>query len=348
LISIIVPCYNAAASIEECLCSVCSQSFEDLEVIVVDDGSTDESAALAEALAAREPRIRVIRQANGGVSVARNTGLDAARGEFIGFADADDRLLPGALDALFARMNADPAPDIVSSLHRQRDSGEGVRVIRPAIRRPTKNTSLGLLIEGDGVYNAVYNKLYRRALLKGRSIRFQAGLAVGEDALFNLEAYAQADRVVHLPAVTYEYRVHGASAMGGITKSGHYARHLPWLAHIRCLLARLGLREAFFRRYCYSHTLRASRSLGFLGMLRAFNGEIRTSVLQGVDRSKLRKSFLPMYGLVRAGLFPAVLCLVFPLLRPRAKAGRAVRWIVYFALAPLRLFRGSGGNTRCS
>jgi len=355
LISVVVPCYNAAPYLEECLASVRGQRVAGtagIEVIVVDDGSTDGSGALLDALAAHDPRIRPLHQANAGVSSARNAGLDAARGEFVAFVDADDRLLPGALTALYARAAGDPAPDIVSSRHIQRYPDGSVRPIRPAGRCRRRSAVLALLIRGDGVFNAMYNKLYRRALLERWAIRSQPGLRVGEDALFNLEAYARAGEVAHLPAATYEYRIHGASVMGAITKAEHYARHLPWLDGIGAALSRLGLREVFFRRYCYSRALRLSRSRGVSGMLRAFNREVRPAVLEGVDPAMLRWCDRPLYTLVRAGLFPAPLCLMYPLLRAPDAARRAARWAAYLVSLPARLLQKApfdkGGGTACS
>jgi len=347
LISVVIPCHNAAPYLEGCLTSVCAQTLPntvEIEIIAVDDGSTDGSGALLDALAGKDPRICVITQANAGVSAARNAGLDAARGTFLAFVDADDLLLPGALAALHERIAEDPAPDIVSSLHRQRYPGGGSRVIRPAGRCRTRNRVLALLMEGDGIYNSLYNKLYRRASLEKWGIRLQPGLRIGEDALFNLEAYARADRTAHLPVVTYEYRIHGQSAMGGIPKAGHYARHLPWLEGIRAALKRLGLREAFLFRYCHSHALRLRRSAGFVGMLRAFNREVRPAALDGVDADKLRWGTRLMYALLRAGLFPVVYGVVFPMLRLPYIAKRAGRWIAHFARLPMRLLRKKRGG----
>lgn len=90
LVSVIVPCHNYGRYLAECLASILGQTHRNVELIVVDDGSTDESAAVAEGIAAGDARVRVIRQANGGISKARNTGIAAATGTYIGFIDADD------------------------------------------------------------------------------------------------------------------------------------------------------------------------------------------------------------------------------------------------------------------
>ena len=118
-ISVIVPVYNAAATLDRCVESVLGQSVPGgLELILVDDGSRDASPALCDGWAARDDRVRVIHQPNGGPSAARNAGLDAARGEYLGFVDADDRLLPGVYTAGLDRMEHEQLDLLVFGLER--------------------------------------------------------------------------------------------------------------------------------------------------------------------------------------------------------------------------------------
>jgi glycosyltransferase involved in cell wall biosynthesis len=336
LISVIVPCYNAAPYLEACVASLCAQTLGDIEVWIVDDGSTDGSGALADACIARDARVRVLRQANAGVAAARNAGLEAAQGEWISFVDADDTLKADALATLYAAIERTPEADIVSARHRERYADGRCRVFGPGKRCRRREQVLARLIEGDSVYNSMCNKLYRRNLLERWHIRAQEGLRIGEDALFNLEAYARAGNTVHLPAVTYEYRIHGGSAMVSISRAEHYARHLPWLIGMRVTLERLNLREAFFRPYCHSHTLRLYKSRGLGGALYAFNAEVRPAALEGVDPGKLRWMIRPMYAAVRAGLYPPMYCLIFPSLRARDFFKRVGRWAMYFVRRPFR------------
>ena len=104
MISIITPAYNAASHLEAALNSVLAQTWSDWEWVIVNDGSTDGTAAFLDAL--DEPRIRVVHQANGGVSAARNVGLDLARGDYVTFLDADDVLPPDALEQRAAFLDA--------------------------------------------------------------------------------------------------------------------------------------------------------------------------------------------------------------------------------------------------
>ena len=102
LISVVIPVYNAEQFLPACLDSVLHQDYPSFEILVIDDGSTDGSAALIDRYAAREPRIVALHQRNAGVSAARNRGLTEARGEYIAFVDADDRVTPSYLSHLLS------------------------------------------------------------------------------------------------------------------------------------------------------------------------------------------------------------------------------------------------------
>lgn len=106
MISVVIPLYNKEASIEQSLKSVLSQSYDDFEVVIVDDGSTDASVSIVESI--NDPRLRLIKQENGGPSKARNTGVQNARGEWIVFLDADDEFLPNALKMFAETIKANP------------------------------------------------------------------------------------------------------------------------------------------------------------------------------------------------------------------------------------------------
>lgn len=143
LFSIIMPVYNAAETLCDAVGSITAQTCPDWELLLVDDGSTDASAALAERLAAADPRIRLLRQQNAGICAARNRGLDEAKGTYIGFCDDDDLYEPAALAAaaeLLGRemqTEAGGLPDLVRTgytLARQADDGRLVPLPHPAGR----------------------------------------------------------------------------------------------------------------------------------------------------------------------------------------------------------------------
>ena len=112
-LSVIVPAYNARETLKRCLDSILGQSFRDLELIVVDDGSTDETPRICDEYAAADERVRVLHQPNGGVSRARNAGIDAARGERLAFVDADDHLLPEAYETMLRALEETGAETVL-------------------------------------------------------------------------------------------------------------------------------------------------------------------------------------------------------------------------------------------
>ena len=107
LISVIVPVWNGEATLLACVESILTQSLRDMEIILVDDGSTDGTWALMESLREKDERIRILRQENGGVSEARNAGIEQSRGTYIRFVDADDKLPPDSMRVLAERMQRD-------------------------------------------------------------------------------------------------------------------------------------------------------------------------------------------------------------------------------------------------
>lgn len=157
-ISVIVPVYNVERYVSECLESILSQNIGNgtFEVVAVDDGSTDSSGAIVDQFSERDGRLRVIHQENGGLSSARNTGLDAARGRFVAFVDSDDRLAPGHLHALLEAMELGTT-DVVSGLWRRIDED---------------GAPLGLG-EARRTHMAPWGRLYRRSVWE--RVRFPLG-----------------------------------------------------------------------------------------------------------------------------------------------------------------------------
>ena len=117
MISVIIPVYNVEKFLAECVDSVLAQTYTDWEAILVDDGATDASGAMCDAYAAKDPRIRVIHRENGGLSAARNTGLKAARGEYVYFLDSDDYIEPDTLALLLETAEREQADVVFFAEH---------------------------------------------------------------------------------------------------------------------------------------------------------------------------------------------------------------------------------------
>ena len=183
MISLIIPVYNAEKRIGPCLDALRQQSCRDFEILVIDDGSTDRTAELTAERAALDPRIRLIRRENGGVSAARNTGIEQARGELLAFLDSDDSCDPAFLDALRALYAPGVLP--VADVIRSDRQGSALLQAEPAFRLPENwqgEFLFGSL--GKQIAFSVCNKLFCAETLKTHGIRFPEEVTVGEDMLF--------------------------------------------------------------------------------------------------------------------------------------------------------------------
>ena len=205
-LSLIVPAYNVAGHLDACLASIAAQTWTDFDCIVVDDGSTDDSGAIADGWAARDARFRVIHQDNAGLSGARNSGLAVAEGAVIGFVDGDDRLVPDALARMMATLEETGADWVACGLTSVLPDGSGfthsARHDAPALRAGAAMTRIPLTNWSDVVahFPSAWNKLYRRSLIAG--LTFDAGTWF-EDHAFFLQAAARTDHIVHLPQALY-------------------------------------------------------------------------------------------------------------------------------------------------
>ena len=219
-ISVIVPVYNVEEYLPRCLESILGQTYRDLQVILVDDGSTDGSSRLCAEFAERDPRIECIRISNSGVSAARNRGLEAAKGRWIGFVDADDYIEAGFYETLVTHLTHSDK-QIVCCGVRAEDT-EGNRIERFKGRRfPAgeqdfdRDDALLRYLNPDTriLYWAVWNKLYSAELLKG--IAFENGRVIAEDFDFTLRCFLRSNGLRYIPDELYHYLVRPGSAITG-------------------------------------------------------------------------------------------------------------------------------------
>lgn len=257
-VSVIVPCYQNGQTVGKTIRSIQAQTERAWELIMVDDGSTDDTGEILDRFALREPRIRIIHQKNGGVSAARNAGLAAARGEWVAFVDADDWLLLDGLKTLLSL--CDDETDIVCGAYAMRYIDEGNREEIHTCRDGDYQTVVESLIRGDSALNSMCARLYRREMLQRHAIQAPVGVKIGEDVLFNLDAFAAARRWVISEALVYIYEFGGDSAMTRVRANVfHGSRDL--LRGIDDFLERRDEKTAFFRAHIdiYIRTLRADR-----------------------------------------------------------------------------------------
>lgn len=207
LVSVIVPVYNVASYLEECLDSVVGQTYRNLEIIVVDDGSTDGSGAVCDEYAKKDGRIQVIHQPNRGLSVARNVGLDVAKGDHISFVDSDDAVSPVFIEALLSA-----GADVAQCASCRNAEGLNRENRRPAFEYLTNvEASERLQFDSTGDATVVWNKLYRRGLFD--AIRFPEGKQ-HEDEFVTYRVLWDAGQMAVTGELLYFYRRRPASVMG--------------------------------------------------------------------------------------------------------------------------------------
>lgn len=214
MVSIIIPAYNAESTLRRACMSVLEQSYADLQLIVVNDGSTDGTETLLRELCLEHPNLVAVHQRNGGVSKARNTGLDAAEGEYIMFLDADDELLPGIVEDLVRMMCAFSCDVIACPCERVRPDGSSFFTTFPLRADPQVWKGMegfeNSLRDHPATYS-VWAKLYRAEILDG--VRFVEGRRLHEDGFFLFELLQKEPTMVltQKPAVRYHMGADSAS-----------------------------------------------------------------------------------------------------------------------------------------
>ena len=203
MISVIVPIYNAEKYIHRCIDSILAQSYTDYELLLIDDGSPDGCGAICDAYAAKDSRVRVFHKENGGVSSARNLGLDNAQGEWITFVDIDDYLHPEFLSSLYAQNDT----DLVVGSFQLVGSDEKWDVVlenRFYDRAKLGDSVFELLIKVN--FQTPWGKLFKRNLLNAHQLRFDDKMIANEDFLFvlNYLLYVQSLRTSAASGYYYE------------------------------------------------------------------------------------------------------------------------------------------------
>lgn len=211
LISVIVPIYNVEPYLNSCVQAIVNQTYDNLEIILVDDGSPDNCPALCDAWAERDSRIKVIHKTNGGLSDARNAGLAAATGELISFIDSDDWIEPAFFSALYHAMERTGAEIAECATQYVAEDGAIIRTRNAAPGPLDHIEALRRLVLEDGVYQTVWNKLYRREMIEG--IPFEKGKH-HEDDFWTYQIFDRINTLAVVSTPMYNYRQRGSSIIG--------------------------------------------------------------------------------------------------------------------------------------
>ena len=270
LVSIIVPVYNAQNSLARCLESICAQTWKNIEIIVLNDGSKDDSLAICNQFREKDPRIIVVDKENEGAANTRNCGLLLTQGKYIQFVDSDDKLEPYFTEILVRAAEEQNADLIITpywmvipynstKAGAAREAAELAQGREP-VKHKTEVHKYGFLPEGvydqssyarhlmqqpaSYYYSVLWNKLYRRDLILDHEIRFSAKVRWAEDLLFNLDYMEHANVFVSIPYAGYHYIQNIQSICHTqIDLPGIVQNKLQVFHHYKELYTRLGLYE---------------------------------------------------------------------------------------------------------
>lgn len=215
-ISVIVPIYRVEKYLPACIDSILNQTFTDFELILVDDGSPDRCPEICDETAKRDARVRVIHQANQGLSAARNAGIEAARGAWLSFVDSDDYIAPQFYEKLYQTAQRTDADCVMCSVQNVDESGKPIdsALMRVADEVKTGQEVLQKIGRDDVTpYLTAWNKLYRRKLFN--TLRYPAGRQ-NEDVFVFAELFCQVQRAVCVAEPLYFYRKRIGSIMNSV------------------------------------------------------------------------------------------------------------------------------------
>ena len=231
LVSIILPVYNAQSHLARCVGSICAQTYRNIEIIILNDGSKDQSLPVCEEFRQKDPRILLVDKANSGVSDTRNLGLKLASGEYVEFVDSDDYLDPDFTERLVAAAEENEADFVIAPYKMVIPAGASKpeQVLDKiqdelgvmSVARPPEVREYGFLPAGvydkdtfalrlmdkpaSYFYSVLWNKLYRRDILTGNDIQFVSEMRWAEDLVFNLRYIQYAERFVAIDKPGYYY-----------------------------------------------------------------------------------------------------------------------------------------------
>ncbi len=224
LITLIVPIYMVEPYLNRCIKSLVTQTYQNLEIILVDDGSKDNCPAICDAWAKKDSRIRVIHRKNGGLSAARNSGIDAAKGEYLAFVDSDDFVSEEFIETLYQACKQ--TGSLIAQCRYEYVDGDKMTKDKEEVTEPMEVYSGKEMIKGmswrDGAYNVVaWNKLYHKSLFE--SVRYPKG-RIHEDEATTHKLFYQAERVAFVYRFLYGYYTGGTS----ITRDKFSKKRLDW------------------------------------------------------------------------------------------------------------------------
>lgn len=208
-ISIIVPIYNVANNLHRCIDNILSQTYMELEVVLVDDGSPDHSGSICDEYAKNDNRIKVIHKLNGGSASARNAGLSVATGDYITFVDGDDWIENDGIEKMMLCAETTGSDIVIADFTIEQSDG-CCSVSKEGFSNPDATELMKAMMTGK-LHGSNCNKIYRRSLIVANDIHFIDGADYTEDLAFNIKLLTLTNKIVYLPIAYYHYCIYDNS-----------------------------------------------------------------------------------------------------------------------------------------
>ena len=281
LLSVIIPVYNVKHYLEKCVESIVDQTYHNLQIILVDDGSTDGSQTICDELAQKDSRIVVIHKENGGLSTARNVGMDRAKGDYIAFVDSDDWLERNMYEVLINQLEAHDADLVACSFYECK--GDEKKAVGDSKNISVFNTE-EIFINKNQLRFLVWNKVFRRSFVE--KLRFVPG-QVYEDFHFCRQVFLKTKKLIYLDVPFYDYRISRPGNTNSSFKPGRMCIFGEFDALI-CDLTELHYDKARVAMIIYA--------LEFYRRLYKEACELNASA---DIKEKIRKNFVKYYGICK-------------------------------------------------
>jgi len=214
-VSVIIPVYNAAECLDNCLRSVLQQTYKNIEIILVDDGSTDNSKEICTSYIQKYSNIKLIEQMNSGPSAARNNGINNSSGDFIQFVDSDDTIDKNMTETLVNTLDNNAQLVICGFRRIHIKSGKAEELTNKSNAVYNIDDFLnafGMHYE-NWMINTIWNKMYISDIIKKNNIKFNSGITMGEDLIFNLDYLKRCQRIVLIQDILYNYMVYSSGSL---------------------------------------------------------------------------------------------------------------------------------------
>ena len=259
LISVIIPAYNVERYLDDCLKSVTCQTYDNLEIIIVDDGSTDGTASICDKWAEKDSRIIVFHNPNDGLSIARNKGLEVAKGQYISFIDSDDYFEPDAIESLYETAKFNDADLVVAQGRKVTETGELIEQGgNDGTQKAISEEDFWKRYSDNLYYIVIWSKLYKASLFE--NIRFPVGV-INEDVEVSRLTAAAAENIVSLNKCIYNYRIRN----GSITRSPFGLKNLYVITAIHDIIDYVMSRNFKDDTKRYVVRIQFTRALKYLG-----------------------------------------------------------------------------------